>query len=67
MDVYDWLTDHHPGRERRMVFMTGGTFTPKAAQFVATIPNYTIDKPFSIEAIQSIIKEVAAGSIPVRP
>jgi two-component system, cell cycle sensor histidine kinase and response regulator CckA len=62
IDVHDWLATNYPGTERCMVFMTGGTFTPKAVQFVSAVPNYTIDKPFSIEAIQGIIREVAAAS-----
>lgn len=62
MDIFDWLQQAHPGKEAAMIFMTGGTFTPKAAQFVSSIPNPTIDKPFSVETVQEIIRQVASGT-----
>lgn len=42
---------HHPGLERRMVFMTGGAFTPCASEFLARVPNLRLDKPFDTAAL----------------
>jgi len=47
MDVYERARGARPGIERRFVFMTGGTFTARSAQFLASVPNARLDKPFS--------------------
>jgi PAS domain S-box-containing protein len=47
MEVYERLLATNPQLAERMVFMTGGAFTPRAAEFLATIANPTLGKPFS--------------------
>jgi len=47
MDLYEELAQRRPTLARRMVFMTGGAFTPRAAEFLATVRNPTIAKPFT--------------------
>jgi PAS domain S-box-containing protein len=47
MDLYERVREHHPGLERRFVFMTGGAFTPRAQRFVAETPNRCLEKPFA--------------------
>ena len=56
MDVYDALRAQHPGAEQRMVFMSGGTFTQRASEFLATVPNPLLDKPFDLAAVRQLVQ-----------
>jgi PAS domain S-box-containing protein len=55
MDVYEFLRARRPGAERRVVFMTGGAFTDRARDFVATVKNTVLEKPFSAQALQDAL------------
>jgi signal transduction histidine kinase len=55
MDVYRWVADHRPGLERRFVFMTGGTFTPKSQAFLDSVSNDRISKPFDFARFRKLV------------
>ena len=57
MDVYAWIRTQHPGLEERVVFMTGGIFTPRAQEFLARVSNQRIEKPFEIEAMRRFVAD----------
>jgi PAS domain S-box-containing protein len=61
MDLYDALHATRPGVEERIVFMTGGAFTERAARFLATVPNQKLGKPFDLAELERVIL-VAARS-----
>jgi len=65
MDLYAELAKRHPGREARVVFMTGGAFTPRAAQFLSKVDNARIEKPFDLMAIRKLVRELAARTAKV--
>jgi CheY-like chemotaxis protein len=46
MDIAAALEEKAPDRLRGMVFMTGGAFVPRAAEFVALNRDRCIEKPF---------------------
>jgi PAS domain S-box-containing protein len=48
MKVFEELRRLRPGIESQLVFMTGGVFDPKVAEFLASIPNECLDKPFDV-------------------
>jgi two-component system, cell cycle sensor histidine kinase and response regulator CckA len=50
MSLYQELQRRAPGRERAVVFMTGGVYDPSVSDFLAGIPNDCVDKPFDIRA-----------------
>jgi two-component system cell cycle sensor histidine kinase/response regulator CckA len=50
MKVYEELRRARPGQERALVFMTGGVFDPAVAEFLASVPNDCVDKPFDVRA-----------------
>ena len=56
-DVFSEVRRAHPGTERRIVFVTGGAFTSSAREFLDSVPNRRIEKPFSVEVIQSLLPE----------
>ncbi len=59
MDFFEELRRTRPGLEQRLIFMTGGAFTPRAAEFLASVPNRRIEKPFSLSAIEKVVRDVA--------
>ena len=61
MDFHAELTDVAADQAARIVFMTGGTFTPRAREFLDRIPNLRFDKPFEAAGLRAQI----AGLVPV--
>lgn len=55
MDLYERLKEDRPGVHERIVFMTGGAFTERAAQFLATVPNPKLVKPFDLRALEELV------------
>jgi PAS domain S-box-containing protein len=51
MDVYAELAREGKGRERRMIFMTGGAFTARARAFASSVSNVVLEKPFMAERL----------------
>jgi CheY-like chemotaxis protein len=50
MALYEEIARQRPGLERAIVFMTGGVFDPTVAEFLASVPNDCLDKPFDVRA-----------------
>jgi two-component system, NtrC family, sensor kinase len=61
MDLYDELRQKCPGLEERMVFMTGGAFTERAAQFLAIVPNQKMSKPFDLTELERVLLRARTG------
>jgi PAS domain S-box-containing protein len=58
MDLYRRVREEKPGLERRIVFMTGGAFTPRAAEFLASVDNRRVEKPFDMALVERIVREM---------
>ena len=58
MDLHARLGASRPELVRRIVFMTGGAFTPAAAAFLASLQNPILEKPFAVEEVRRVIAEV---------
>ncbi len=58
MDFFQELGRRHPEMVDRVVFMTGGAFTPRAADFLAHVENPRIEKPFDVKTLRRLIREV---------
>jgi two-component system cell cycle sensor histidine kinase/response regulator CckA len=61
MDLYKELQARRPGMEQRMVFMTGGAFTPRASEFLSRVDNPRIEKPFDLHSVRRLVRELARG------
>jgi CheY-like chemotaxis protein/two-component sensor histidine kinase len=61
IDLYERLRSVHPGLERRLVFMTGGAFTERTAEFLASVENRRVEKPFSLGLVEQIVREMAGA------
>jgi two-component system, cell cycle sensor histidine kinase and response regulator CckA len=58
MDLYEAILRLRPDYAPRMVFMTGGATTARSDDFLHTVPNPTIVKPFSATALQGALEQV---------
>ncbi len=65
MEVFEAVRSRAPGREAHIVFMSGGTFTTQAHEFLGQTPCRWIDKPFDRDLILQIVAEVRASSMAV--
>jgi CheY-like chemotaxis protein len=61
IELYEELLGRAPAVAKRVVFMTGGAFTARAADFLGSVSNRRIEKPFSIGLIERIVREMAAA------
>ena len=59
MELYEQIA---PTYRERVIFMTGGAFTPQARQFLAHTDRPHLEKPFSEHALREAIQRVAAGA-----
>ncbi|MBC8073390.1 MAG: response regulator [Deltaproteobacteria bacterium] len=58
MGLYDALLVAAPDVAGRMVFMTGGAFTPAARDFLERVRPPRIDKPFDVPRVRALIREL---------
>jgi CheY-like chemotaxis protein len=52
---YDAIQKEHPQLSNRIVFMSGGAFTPRLRKFAAAVPNPVLPKPVSREDLESML------------
>jgi len=57
MDVHRWLMERFPRLARRLVFVTGGAFTPNAREYLEKVENLRIEKPFDAVNVRKIITQ----------
>jgi CheY-like chemotaxis protein len=51
IEFHAWLSAHYPILGNRLVFFTGGAFTPKVSEYLASVGNLTIQKPFDSKSL----------------
>jgi CheY-like chemotaxis protein len=56
MDLHEELVLAAPDQAERMVFITGGAVTTRARDFVATVPNEVLEKPFDVQRLREIVR-----------
>jgi PAS domain S-box-containing protein len=61
MDVHEALKQSDPELASRIIFMTGGTFTRRARDFLASIPNPALDKPFDLTMLEALLRTRTDG------
>jgi PAS domain S-box-containing protein len=57
MELWAALARVRPGIEQRMVFITGGTFTDRAREFLEGTANAWLEKPFEAAALRDAVAE----------
>ena len=61
-EVYRRVAAQHPGFERRLVFISGGTFTPELDEFLRTTTNRCLSKPFKLDDVFIAIDATCADA-----
>jgi PAS domain S-box-containing protein len=56
IDFHDALRAEDPEQAKRIVFMTGGAFTPRAREFLASGALPVIEKPFDFQGLRTLIR-----------
>jgi PAS domain S-box-containing protein len=67
MELHAWLAAERPSLASRMVFITGGAFTPSAVAFLASVDNATLEKPFDVAVLKRVVLERVAARRSERP
>jgi CheY-like chemotaxis protein len=62
MEVYETIRDIEPEQARRIVFMTGGAFTPLAIAFLASVSNARIEKPLERATLRAALRSIPPPS-----
>jgi PAS domain S-box-containing protein len=57
-DFYKELNRVDPDQARRMIFMTGGAYTPRSEEFLRSSRLPQVSKPLSLEVLQGAIRQV---------
>lgn len=60
MEFYDELARHAPELTKRVVFISGGAFTPLARAFLESTANPFVQKPFDPDAMRSLVQQLLA-------
>jgi PAS domain S-box-containing protein len=62
MELHAWLTVRDPNLAAKIVFVTGGAFTPRSSEYVARSGNARIEKPFDAAALRTLVAEFVAAN-----
>jgi nitrogen-specific signal transduction histidine kinase/CheY-like chemotaxis protein len=60
--VYESVKQTHPELISRFVFMTGGAFTERAREFLEQHRGAQLEKPFNINDVERILRQITAAS-----
>jgi CheY-like chemotaxis protein len=61
MDLHAALLTRAPAMASRMVFFTGGAFTPRAEAFLSSIENPCLTKPIDRVALEAVVARMVAA------
>jgi DNA-binding NtrC family response regulator len=56
-EFYARVNQRWPRLAARMVFMSGGAFTPKTEAFVKCVPIRVLSKPFALDEVKRVVRE----------
>jgi CheY-like chemotaxis protein len=62
MDFYAALSSTAPEQAARIVFLTGGAFSPRSVEFLRDNTNVCLSKPFSRDSVTSAIRALVTAS-----
>lgn len=60
MDFYEQLLARRPADARRLVFLSGGAITSRTEDFLASVPNPRLEKPFDNGSLVSLVNRLLA-------
>ena len=60
IDLHEWVSAEYPDLVDRMVFVSGGAFTPRVREFLERVSNRKFEKPFEPRDLKACLKEMVA-------
>ena len=57
MELHEWLANRDSALAGRMIFLTGGAYTPWASEYVANAGNLRIEKPVDTANLKRVVME----------
>jgi two-component system NtrC family sensor kinase len=57
-DIYHFISAKMPGKEKYIIFMTGGSYQSSIDEFLASINNSILEKPFSSSMLLDVINKL---------
>jgi PAS domain S-box-containing protein len=61
IDLYRYVLKQYPGLEKRIIFVTGGDYTSSATEFLSTIKNPCLEKPFTPAELYLAVNKIFAN------
>ena len=61
MELHAEVARLSPEAGARVVFVTGGAFTPQARDYLEAVPNPRLEKPFAMQALLGVIRDVVTA------
>ena len=58
MDLFAEIEKLEPDQASRMVFVSGGAFTPRAREFLERIPNARVEKPIDLQNLRLLLRNL---------
>jgi PAS domain S-box-containing protein len=58
MDLYERVRECMPELAMRFIFITGGTYSARARQFLETVPDRWLEKPFDVQQLQRLMGRI---------
>jgi len=55
MELHEWLSEENPRLAKQLIFVTGGAFTPRARDYLKTVDNLRLEKPFDVATFKKIV------------
>jgi signal transduction histidine kinase len=61
-EFYARFVGRWPALAPRLVFMTGGAFTPGTVEFMKRVPTAVLAKPFSLEDLKALVRDLTPAA-----
>ena len=58
VNFYLYIVKHHPGLEKRVIFMTGGPMSDYLDEFLVSNKTICLSKPFEYDKLRDVIKNL---------
>jgi DNA-binding NtrC family response regulator len=62
MQFFEALSATRPELAQRVVFVTGGAFTPASREFLERVPNLRLEKPFDMRRLHETMRTIGSMS-----
>jgi len=66
MDLYGEILRLAPEQARRMVFLSGGAFTARAVEFLSSVPNRQVGKPYQSQELRRLVAQLVVEMGPIK-